>query len=205
MNNFLKREFLLFFNIPKNIYLPLSIYSILFVIFIALGLPDNFKFANVFISSFITVFIISESSYKDDFESGAIEQMILEDKNLISYVLSKLFIQTVFVFIPMLIIGLLFSGLPQNLSLTQFSASYLACLLTLSPFFNLGSIVSIRKNNSLNALIIIPFLVPFIFLIEGLFISGQWNPNFYFLMAYFVFSIVFINLLVVEVIKIQIR
>ena len=89
MNNFLKREFLLFFNIPKNIYLPLSIYSIVFVIFIALGLPDNFKFANVFISSFITVFIISESSYKDDFESGAIEQMILEDKNLISYVLSK--------------------------------------------------------------------------------------------------------------------
>ena len=164
MNNFLKREFLLFFNIPKNIYLPLSIYSILFVIFVALGLPDNFKFANVFISSLITVFIISESSYKDDFESGAIEQMILEDKNLISYVLSKLFIQTVFVFIPMLIIGLLFSGLPQNLSLTQFSASYLACLLTLSPFFNLGSIVSIRKNNSLNALIIIPFLVPFIFL-----------------------------------------
>ncbi len=205
MNSFLKREFLLFLNIPKNIYLPLSIYSIVFVIFIALGLPDSFKFANVFISSFITVFIISESSFKDDFESGAIEQMMFENKNLLGYVLSKLFIQFVFVFLPMLLIGLLFGGLPENLSITQFSFSYLICLLTLSPFFNLGSIVSVRKNNSLNALIIIPFLIPFIFLVEGLFLNGQWNPNFYFLMAYFVFSVVFINLLITEVIKIQIR
>ena len=123
----------------------------------------------------------------------------------LGYVLSKLFIQFVFVFLPMLLIGLLFGGLPENLSITQFSFSYLICLLTLSPFFNLGSIVSVRKNNSLNALIIIPFLIPFIFLVEGLFLNGQWNPNFYFLMAYFVFSVVFINLLITEVIKIQIR
>ena len=203
MGRFLTREFLLFLNIPKHIYLPLSIYSIIYVIFIILDLSSELKFANIFISSFIAVFIISEANFKEDFESGVIEKLIIENENLTMYVFSKLLVQFLFIFIPMLAIGLVFNGLPENLSLFKYSISYLACLLTLSIFFNLGSIVSIRKGSSLNALITIPFLIPFIILVKGLFVDGQWIPNFNFLMAYFIFSISFINLIIVRVIKIQ--
>jgi len=207
MGRFFTREFLLFLNIPKHVYLPLSIYSIIYVIFIILDLSSELKFTNIFISSFIAVFIISEANFKEDFETGVIEKLIIENENLTMYVFSKLLVQFLFIFIPMLAIGLafngLFNGLPENLSLFKYSISYLACLLTLSIFFNLGSIVSIRKGSSLNALITIPFLIPFIILVKGLFVDGQWIPNFYFLMAYFIFSISFINLVIVRVIRIQ--
>ena len=203
MGRFFTREFLLFLNIPKHVYLPLSIYSIIYVIFIILDLSSELKFTNIFISSFIAVFIISEANFKEDFETGVIEKLIIENENLTMYVFSKLLVQFLFIFIPMLAIGLAFNGLPENLSLFKYSISYLACLLTLSIFFNLGSIVSIRKGSSLNALITIPFLIPFIILVKGLFVDGQWIPNFYFLMAYFIFSVSFINLLIVRVIRIQ--
>ena len=62
----LKREFGLFLLIPKNIYLPLSIYGIIFLIFIILNFDEQLSYVSSFIAAFITVFIISEGSFKDD-------------------------------------------------------------------------------------------------------------------------------------------
>ena len=67
MLNALKRELLLFFGIPKNIYLPLSVFSVIFLIFLILDDGQLFQYASLFIASFITVLIISENTFKDDF------------------------------------------------------------------------------------------------------------------------------------------
>ena len=60
----LKREFGLFFLIPKNIYLPLSIFGIIFLIFIILNFDDQLSYVSSFIAAFITVFVISEAHLK---------------------------------------------------------------------------------------------------------------------------------------------
>jgi ABC-type transport system involved in cytochrome c biogenesis permease component len=76
-------------------------------------------------------------------------------------------------------------------------------LSTLYFFFNLGSAISIKRNNSLNALLIIPLLIPFIILVEEIFIAGKIVPNLNFLMAYFIFSATFINYAIIQILKIQ--
>ena len=53
-----KREFGLFLLIPKNIYLPLSIFGIIFLIFIILNFDEQLSYVSSFIAAFITVFII---------------------------------------------------------------------------------------------------------------------------------------------------
>ena len=81
--------------------------------------------------------------------------------------------------------------------------SYLLMLSTLHFFFNLGSAISMKRNNSLNALLIIPLLIPFIILVEEIFVKIVLEPNLNFLMAYFIFSATFINFAVIQILKVQ--
>ena len=76
-------------------------------------------------------------------------------------------------------------------------------LSTLHFFFNLGSAISMKRNNSLNALLIIPLLIPFIILVEEIFVKIVLGPNLNFLMAYFIFSATFINFAVIQILKVQ--
>ena len=82
---------------------------------------------------------------------------------------------------------------------------FIIMLSTLYFFFNLGSAISLKRNNSLNALLIIPLLIPFIILVKGIFVDGKFEPNFWFLSAYFVFASSFIFYTTLEVLKIQSR
>ena len=50
----LKRELLLFFGVPKNIYLPLSVFSVIFLIFLILDEGELFQYASLFIASFFS-------------------------------------------------------------------------------------------------------------------------------------------------------
>lgn len=201
----LKRELLLFFGVPKNIYLPLSVFSVIFLIFLIFDDGQLFQYASLFIASFITVLIISENTFKDDFLNGYIEKLLCEQSNLFYYFFAKYITQLMFIFIPMLGLNFIFGSLPTGMSAANFSFAYLVFLLTLNFFFQLGSVVSVRRNNSLNALIIIPLLIPFIILVKGLLVDGVWEPNFYFLMAYFIFGLFFINYLTAKVLEIQSR
>ena len=198
----LKREFGLIFLIPKNIYLPLSIFGIIFLIFFILDFDESFTYVSSFIASFITVFIISENTFKDDYNSGYIEQKLCEKQSLIFYLLAKYIANLTLVYLPMTLIAYLINGFGEE-SLHQLLLAYIVMLSTLYFFFNLGSAISIKRKNSLNALLIIPLLIPFIILVEEMFVAGKLVPNFNFLMAYFIFSASFINYAIIQILKIQ--
>ena len=202
MNKALQRELKLFFLIPKNIYLPISVFGIIFVIFLVLNLDNSLNYASSFIASFITIFIISENSFKDDHMNGYLEQKLCEGgiSDLISYLMAKWITNLFFVFAPISVISLIFQD--NEISIKLFGI-YIIMLSTLYFFFNLGSAISLKRNNSLNALLIIPLLIPFIILVEEMFVAGKLVPNFNFLMAYFIFSASFINYAIIQILKIQ--
>ena len=83
-----KREFLYHLKLPKNIYLPLSVFAVLFAIFIVLELEELFIFANVLIATTLTILIVSESAFQDDYRTGILEKRVSESNDLLSYILS---------------------------------------------------------------------------------------------------------------------
>ncbi len=198
----LKREIFLMFMMPKNIYLPLAVYGIIYTIFIISNEAQNSNFAS-FIASFVTIFIISENSFKQDFDNGYIEKMICEQKNLMHYLIGKYSVITIFVFFPMALISGIFSGTLYGLSSLTHISTLLLMYLTLFCFFNLGNSISLRRNNSLNALLIIPLLTPFIILVKEIFIDEVFEANINFLVAYFLFAASFINFIIIKVLRIQ--
>ncbi|MAA92734.1 MAG: hypothetical protein CMQ57_04345 [Gammaproteobacteria bacterium] len=198
----LRREFGLIFLIPKNIYLPLSVFGIIFLIFLILDFDESLTYGSSFIASFITIFIISENTFKEDYANGYIEQKLCENDNLVFYLLAKYLANLILVYVPMTLLAYLINGFSNEYLLELFFA-YLIMLSTLSFFFNLGSAISIKRNNSLNALLIIPLLIPFIILVEEIFVAGKLIPNLNFLMAYFVFATSFINYAIIQILKIQ--
>jgi heme exporter protein CcmB len=198
----LRREFGLIFLIPKNIYLPLSVFGIIFLIFFILDVDESLTYGSSFIASFITIFIISENTFKEDYAIGYIEQKLCENDNLVFYLLAKYLANLILVYVPMTLLAYLINGFSNEYLLELFFA-YLIMLSTLSFFFNLGSAISIKRNNSLNALLIIPLLIPFIILVEEIFVAGKLIPNLNFLMAYFVFATSFINYAIIQILKIQ--
>jgi heme exporter protein CcmB len=199
----LKREIALMFLMPKNIYLPLAVYGIIYTIFIISNEAQNSNYFASFIASFITIFIISENTFKQDFDNGYLEKMICEQKNLLHYLLGKYLAISIFVFLPMAIISGIFSGTLNGLNLATYICALLLMYLTLSCFFNLGNSISLRRNNSLNALLIIPLLIPFIILVKEIFIDGVFEANINFLVAYFLFAASFINFIIIKVLRIQ--
>ncbi len=202
MKKDLLREFSLIFLIPKNIYLPLSVFGIIFLIFLILDFDQYLNYASSFIASFITVFIISESTFKEDYQNGYIEQRICEGRSLVSYLFAKYISNFSLVYLPMTAIAFLINGFSEGPAL-EFTFAYLVMLSTLYFFFNLGSAISLRRNNSLNALLIIPLLIPFIILVKEIFVDVLLEPNLNFLMAYFVFSATFVNYAILHILRIQ--
>ena len=191
----MKRELALMFLMPKNIYLPLAVYGIIYTIFIISNEAQNSSYFASFIASFITIFIISENTFKQDFDNGYLEKMICEQKNLMHYLFGKYLAITIFVFLPMALISGIFSGTLNGLNSATYICSLLLMYLTLSCFFNLGNSISLRRNNSLNALLIIPLLIPFIILVKEIFIDEIFEANINFLVAYFLFAASFIHFL----------
>ena len=147
MKKDLLREFSLIFLIPKNIYLPLSVFGIIFLIFLILDFDQYLNYASSFIASFITVFIISESTFKEDYQNGYIEQRICEGRSLVSYLFAKYISNLILVYLPMTAIAFLINGFSEGPAL-EFTFAYLVMLSTLYFFFNLGSAISLRRNFS---------------------------------------------------------
>ena len=69
----LRREFLIFWGIPKNIYMPISIFSIIFVIFTIIDSNYLLGFSNVFIASLFIALTVSNQKH--------IEIFIQNDRN----------------------------------------------------------------------------------------------------------------------------
>ena len=195
-----KREFLYHLKLPKNIYLPLSVFAILFAIFIVLELEELFIFANVLIATTLTILIVSESAFQDDYRTGILEKRVSESNDLLSYIISKHLAQIFLIFLPMCLLSMLFTA---EMSWPYFFA-YMIMAMTLNNFFQLGSAISLKKNNALNALIMLPLLIPYIILIKDVF-EMYSLANFYFLLAYFIFSDVFCNYLTIKILRIQVK
>ena len=141
----LKREIALMFLMPKNIYLPLAVYGIIYTIFIISNEAQNSGYFASFIASFITIFIISENTFKQDFDNGYLEKMICEQKNIMHYLFGKYLAITIFVFLPMAIISGIFSGTLNGSNSATYICALLLMYLTLSCFFNLGNSISLRE------------------------------------------------------------
>ena len=206
----LRREFLIFWGIPKNIYMPISIFSIIFVIFTIIDSNYLLGFSNVFIASLFTVFLMSESTYLDDYKSGFIEKKICETNDLEFYLIGKSLTQIILVFLPMILISMLYIGANsevfEEISIKKFVFSYLLFLITLKNFFYLGSAVSLKRNNALNALVIMPLLIPYFIISNDVLLTNyNWGSSIYLMIAYFIFSDVFCNLITLKVLRIQAR
>lgn len=206
----LRREFLIFWGIPKNIYMPISIFSIIFIIFTIIDSNYLLGFSNVFIASLFTVFLMSESTYLDDYKSGFIEKKICETNDLEFYLIGKSLTQIIFVFLPMVLISMLYIGVNsevfEEISIEKFVFSYLLFLITLRNFFYLGSAVSLKRNNALNALVIMPLLIPYFIISNDVLLTNyNWGSSIYLMIAYFIFSDVFCNLITLKVLRIQSR
>lgn len=206
----LRREILIFWGIPKNIYMPISIFSIIFVIFTIIDSNYLLGFSNVFIASLFTVFLMSESTYLDDYKSGFIEKKICETNDLEFYLIGKSLTQIIFVFLPMVLISMLYIGVNsevfEEISIEKFVFSYLLFLITLRNFFYLGSAVSLKRNNALNALVIMPLLIPYFIISNDVLLTNyNWGSSIYLMIAYFIFSDVFCNLITLKVLRIQSR
>ena len=206
----LRREFLIFWGIPKNIYMPISIFSIIFVIFTIIDSNYLLGFSNVFIASLFTVFLMSESTFLDDYKSGFIEKKICETNDLEFYLIGKSLTQIIFVFLPMVLISMLYIGVNsevfEEISIEKFVFSYLLFLITLRNFFYLGSAVSLKRNNALNALVIMPLLIPYFIISNDVLLTNyNWGSSIYLMIAYFIFSDVFCNLITLKVLRIQSR
>ena len=205
-----RREFLIFWGIPKNIYMPISIFSIIFVIFTIIDSNYLLGFSNVFIASLFAVFLMSESTYLDDYKSGFIEKKICETNDLEFYLIGKSLTQIIFVFLPMVLISMLYIGVNsevfEEISIEKFVFSYLLFLITLRNFFYLGSAVSLKRNNALNALVIMPLLIPYFIISNDVLLTNyNWGSSIYLMIAYFIFSDVFCNLITLKVLRIQSR
>mgnify|MGYP007000061809 len=78
--------------------------------------------------------------------------------------IGKSLTQIILVFLPMVLISMLYIGVNSEvfaeISIEKFVFSYLLFLITLKNFFYLGSAVSLKRNNALNALVIMPLLIP---------------------------------------------
>ena len=206
----LRREFLIFLGIPKNIYMPISIFSIIFVIFTIIDSNYLLGFSNVFIASLFTVFLMSESTYLDDYKSGFIEKKICETNDLEFYLIGKSLTQIILIFLPMVLISMLYIGVNsevfEEISIEKFVFSYLLFLITLRNFFYLGSAVSLKRNNALNALVIMPLLIPYFIISNDVLLTNyNWGSSIYLMIAYFIFSDVFCNLITLKVLRIQSR
>ena len=206
----LRREFLIFWGIPKNIYMPISIFSIIFVIFTIIDSNYLLGFSNVFIASLSTVFLMSESTYLDDYKSGFIEKKICETNDLEFYLIGKSLTQIILVFLPMVLISMLYIGVNsevfEEIRIEKFVFSYLLFLITLRNFFYLGSAVSLKRNNALNALVIMPLLIPYFIISNDVLLTNyNWGSSIYLMIAYFIFSDVFCNLITLKVLRIQSR
>ena len=206
----LRREFLIFWGIPKNIYMPISIFSIIFVIFTIIDSNYLLGFSNVFIASLFTVFLMSESTYLDDYKSGFIEKKICETNDLEFYLIGKSLTQIIFVFLPMVLISMLYIGVNsevfEEISIEKFVFSYLLFLITLRNFFYLGSAVSLKRNNALNALVIMPLIIRYFIISNDVLLTNyNWGSSIYLMIAYFIFSDVFCNLITLKVLRIQSR
>ena len=206
----LRREFLIFWGIPKNIYMPISIFSIIFVIFTIIDSNYLLGFSNVFIASLFTVFLMSESTYLDDYKCGFIEKKICETNDLEFYLIGKSLTQIILVFLPMVLISMLYIGVNSQvfaeISIGKFVFSYLLFLITLKNFFYLGSAVSLKRNNALNALVIMPLLIPYFIISNDVLLTNyNWGSSIYLMIAYFIFSDVFCNLITLKVLRIQSR
>ena len=118
------------------------------------------------------------------------------------YLASKWITNLIFVFAPIAFLSLVFQS--QQISIKIYCV-YMIMLSTIYFFFNLGSAISLKRNNSLNAILIIPLLIPFIILIKGIFVDGNLQSNIWYLFAYFVFSATFIFYTILKILKIQIR
>jgi heme exporter protein CcmB len=206
----IRREFLIFWGIPKNIYMPISIFSIIFVIFTIIDSSYLLGFSNVFIASLFSVFLMSETTYLDDYKSGFIEKKICETNDLEYYLIGKSLTQIILVFLPMVLISMLYisvnSEVFEEIKVDKFIFSYLLFLITLKNFFYLGSAVSLKRNNALNALVIMPLLIPYFIISNDVLLTNyNWGSSIYLMIAYFIFSDVFCNLITLKVLRIQSR
>ena len=159
--------------------------------------------------------------YKENTNSYffSIKKIIIENNKVIKKdnllfalrdLIGKSLTQTVFVFLPMVLISMLYIGVNsevfEEISIEKFVFSYLLFLITLKNFFYLGSAVSLKRNNALNAVVIMPLLIPYFIISNDVLLTNyNWGSSIYLMIAYFIFSDVFCNLITLKVLRIQSR
>jgi heme exporter protein B len=180
------REFLNYRRKPGLFLNPLIFFGlVVFLFVVGLG-PDEAKLnqaASIFIlvASLLSVLMSAESAYDQDYEEGSLELVVVSSNSLFLYSLAKSLAHWVVTFLPLILL-VPFIGIGLFLDVEQIWVLCLGILLVSPTIILLASVgaamtISLPRNGVLIGVLVLPFYVPPLIFVTGLFEAALLKQN----------------------------
>ena len=180
------REFLNYRRKPGLFLNPLIFFGlVVFLFVVGLG-PDEAKLnqaASIFIlvASLLSVLMSAESAFDQDYEEGSLELVVVSSNSLLIYSLAKSLVHWVVTFLPLILL-VPFIGIGLFLDVEQIWVLCLGILLVSPTIILLASVgaamtISLPRNGVLIGLLVLPFYVPPLIFVTGLFEAALLKQN----------------------------
>ena len=196
------REFLNYRRKPGLFLNPLIFFGLVVFLFV-LGLgPDEAKLnqaASIFIlvASLLSVLMSAESAFDQDYEEGSLELVVVSSNSLLIYSLAKSLAHWVVTFLPLILL-VPFIGIGLFLDVEQIWVLCLGILLVSPTIILLASVgaamtISLPRNGVLIGVLVLPFYVPPLIFVTGLFEAALLKQN-VFPYVYWLIGLLFLTL-----------
>ncbi|MGF1695951.1 heme exporter protein CcmB [Vibrio kyushuensis] len=169
MNTIVRRELLIAFRRQADIFNPLWFFIIVITLFpLSIGPEPNLlariAAGIVWVAALLSALLSLERLFRDDFQDGALEQMMLMPIPLPIVVISKVIAHWVLTGLPLIIISPLLSIL-LSLDFNTWKAVVLTLLVGTPTLSFIGAIgvaltVGLQKGGVLLSLLILPLYIP---------------------------------------------
>ncbi|MCK6262686.1 heme exporter protein CcmB [Vibrio sp. ZSDE26] len=169
MNIIVRRELLIAFRRQADIFNPLWFFIIVITLFpLSIGPEPNLlariAAGIVWVAALLSALLSLERLFRDDFQDGALEQMMLMPIPLPIVVMSKVFAHWVLTGLPLILISPLLSIL-LSLDFNTWKAVVLTLLVGTPTLSFIGAIgvaltVGLQKGGVLLSLLILPLYIP---------------------------------------------
>lgn len=169
----IQRE-LLILSSQKTITLQSCLFFLMFGLFFPLSLPYNPDLLHqlfpgiVWFSACFAVFLACEHLYVKDLESGYLEQWLVHDKPLATYVYIKIMVHGVFIFLALLL-AMMILAVVYQLSWYELAVVILSLALGLPGLVAFTAMVSAfgvfgSARSMIMLLVLMPLILPFLIL-----------------------------------------
>ncbi|WP_070963566.1 heme exporter protein CcmB [Vibrio sonorensis] len=169
MNSIIRRELLIAFRRQADIFNPLWFFIIVITLFpLSIGPEPNLlariSAGIVWVAALLSALLSLERLFRDDFQDGALEQMMLMPVPLSVVVISKVAAHWILTGLPLILISPLLAIL-LSLSFDSWLAIVLTLIIGTPTLSFLGAIgvaltVGLQKGGVLLSLLILPLYIP---------------------------------------------